>query len=201
MARLIFRKLNASTAPVETYIAQTIGQHLKANERVLWLVAGGSAIKVAVFVSKLLPTKYLKNLTVTLTDERFGPNGHSDSNWKQLEAAGFRLPAANLQPVLMGKKLQQTSKEYAKTLEDDLRQADYSLALVGMGADGHIFGIKAGSPSVKTTDFAVGYKWEDYDRITATSGPLEKLNEVVLYAVGREKWPQLRALQKEQEPF
>ena len=199
MANITFLK-TTSIEPVGQYIAERLTKQLAAGRRVLWLVPGGSAIAVAVFVSKILASEQLDNLTVGLTDERYGPEAHIDSNWQQLRAAGFSLPGADLQPVLSGKNLELTAQEYSKLLEADLKMADYSLALVGLGADGHILGIKAGSPAVLSSDFAAGYAWTDYDRLTATSRTLEKLSEVVVYAVGQQKWPQLKTLQEELEP-
>ena len=38
-----------------------------------------------------------------LTDERYGPVGHPDSNWSQLLQKGFDLPQAKLVPVLTGR--------------------------------------------------------------------------------------------------
>jgi len=166
------------------------------GQNVLWLVAGGSAIKIAALASKKL-RKPLKNLTVTLTDERYGPVGHKDSNWQQLLEAGFRLDGASLQPVLRGKSLSQTVKEYSTVLRTGLKAADYSLALAGMGPDGHIFGIKPGSPAVVGGEDVLGYQWDDYIRITPTIKLIKQLDEVAVYAVGREKWPQLKLLKED----
>ncbi len=192
---LIFRKVS-SIEPVIEYLTKVISENLAEDRKVLWLVPGGSAMKVAVEVAKRLPKENLKNLIVTLTDERYGPVGHADSNWPQLEQAGFKLEEANRQPVLTGKNLEETAKDYAKILEGDLKIADFSIALAGMGPDGHIFGIKPHSPSVDGKELVVGYKWDDYVRLTPTFEFLQKLDEVVIYAVGEEKWPQIDALDK-----
>jgi 6-phosphogluconolactonase/glucosamine-6-phosphate isomerase/deaminase len=175
------------------YLARLIDTKLAAGQKVLWLVAGGSAIKIAVEVSKRLRPP-LRGLTVTLTDERYGPIGHKDSNWQQLLEAGFRLDGASLQPVLQGKSLSQTVKEYSTVLRTGLKAADYSLALAGMGSDGHIFGIKPGSPAVVGGEDMLGYQWHDYIRITPTIKLIKQLDEVTVYAVGREKWPQFDLL-------
>lgn len=148
-------------------------------------------MKIAAEVAKRLPKESLHNLTVTLTDERYGPVGHKDSNWLQLEAAGFKLDGANIQPVPTGESLAQTAEDYAKMLENVLPHSDFSIALAGMGPDGHIFGIKPNSPSVNSNKSVVGYEWDDYVRVTPTFKFLEKLGEIVIYAFGEEKWPQI----------
>ena len=184
---------------VAKYLAELIDAKLAAGQKVLWLVPGGSAIKIAAKTSKRL-RQPLNNLTVTLTDERYGRVGHKDSNWPQLQAAGFHLQGATLQPVLLGKNLTLTTKDYSQMLQTDIKNTDYSLALAGMGPDGHIFGIKPGSPAIDTNQTVVGYDWEDYVRITPTPKFIKQLDEVVVYAVGQEKWPQFESLKKNLDP-
>jgi len=188
-------------APTEavSYLASVINDKLQTGKTVLWLVPGGSAIKIAAKVAKQLRPP-LNGLTVTLTDERYGPAGHHDSNWLQMLEAGLLLPGATLQPVLNGKSLNQTVSHYNQTLRDDLKQADFSIALAGMGPDGHIFGIKPGSPAINANEGVVGYEWDDYVRITPTLKMIKSLDEVVIYAVGEEKWPQFELLNKDINP-
>lgn len=175
------------------YLAGRLNRCLEAGERVLWLVPGGSAIKVATEASKLLKPP-LTRLTATLTDERFGLVGHADSNWRQLSEAGFKLPGAKMLPVLRGLPLQETADKYARELEESFGNADYAIALAGMGADGHILGIKPGSPAINSKELAVGYEWEDFTRLSATPKAMVGLDEIVVYAVGQEKHPQLDKL-------
>lgn len=177
------------------YITGQLLAHLGKGERVLWLVPGGSGLGVAAAVTKLLKGPY-ERLFVSLTDERYGQPDHPDSNWRQLLEAGFNLPGAHLQPVLDGSSLAQTARRYARQLADNLTAADYSLALAGMGADGHVLGIKPDSPAIESEELAIGYEWSDFTRLTATPAAIAKLDEVVLYAVGAEKYPQLADLER-----
>ena len=64
-------------------------------------MAGGSSISVAVKVAELLREHPHQNLTITLTDERYGPSDHFNSNYFQLLEKGFNLPEAKLIPVLI----------------------------------------------------------------------------------------------------
>ena|SRR3990167_5645329 len=194
--RIDFRKIT-SVEPVAEYLSGVINQHLRMDEKVLWLVPGGSSVEVAADVSKRLPKESLKNLTVTLTDERYGPIGHKDSNWPQLEAAGIKLQGAKLQPVLRELSLEETAAKYSKMIDQDLKRTDYSIALAGMGPDGHILGIKPKSPAVESSKLAIGYEWDDFIRLTLTEKTLSQLDEVIIYVVGKEKWPQIENLQKD----
>src|SRR5579859_6319182 len=138
---LEFRKVQ-SNQPVIDYLSRALKQHLGNKENVLWLVTGGSSIGIAATVSQRIKGSNLANLTVSLTDERYGPLGHPDSNWLQLEQAGFDLPAARLSPVLSGSEPQKSAEEFAGFLANSLKRVDFSLGLIGVGPDSHIAGIK-----------------------------------------------------------
>ena len=115
---------------------------------------------------------------------------------KSVAIPGFDFGDASAQPVLTGKTLDQTATDYSQMLKADLKNTDYSVALAGMGADGHIMGIKPKSPSTNSGHLAAGYKWDDFVRLTATPKFVEQLDEVVVYAMGLEKWPQFDDLEK-----
>jgi 6-phosphogluconolactonase/glucosamine-6-phosphate isomerase/deaminase len=192
-----FLKIN-SNQPVVDYLSHAIATHLTKGERVLWLVPGGSAIQVAAAVSGQLRGHSLKNLAVTLTDERYGPVGHPDSNWHQLEQAGFSLPGAELMPVLSGADMEATTANFAATLERELARADYRLGFFGIGPDGHTAGMLPDSPAVTAQGFASGYS-ANYERITMTVPAIRRLDEAVVYAVGENKWPVLDQLEGQVE--
>ena len=64
-----------SKQSVADYVASRLSHHLRRGERVLWLISGGSVVKVAVDVASHLHRENLDRLTVSLTDERPGPFG------------------------------------------------------------------------------------------------------------------------------
>lgn len=208
-----------STKPVADYLTNTLTSHLSAGQRVLWLVPGGSSIAVAAAVSRQLSPELLGNLTVTLTDERYGAVGHPDSNWRQLDEAGFALPGATLLPVLTGIRntlstpeltrpstipdsgdaattaptdpatLQDVAARWGIQLKEALAAADFRLGFFGIGADGHTAGMLPGSPAITTTEYAAGYDAGKFQRLTMTIPAIAHLDEAVAYAVGDSKWP------------
>lgn len=182
---------------VANYLAEEIGRRLHKGQRVLWLVAGGSAVSSAARASKQLVQEgiSLERLTVTLTDERYGKPGHADSNWQQLLDAGFSLPGATLHPVLAGKDMEATATDFEEFLEGELGKVDYRMGLLGIGADGHTSGILPGSSAVQAKGLVHAYDGGDYQRITTTSAALKQLDEAVVYAVGEAKWPVLDQLE------
>lgn len=187
LVSLAFIKLK-TPEPAAKYLASLVSSHLAKDEKVLWLLPGGSSIAVAAAAIRLIdgPTQ---NLTISLTDERFGPQGHKDSNWYQLEGAGFDFKNARKLPVLLGKNLQATAKNYSDLLKEAFKNADYRLGFFGAGADAHIAGIKPGSPAISSPGFAEGYKWDDFIRLTMTPNAIRRLDEAVVYMKGEEKWP------------
>jgi 6-phosphogluconolactonase/glucosamine-6-phosphate isomerase/deaminase len=145
-------------------------------------------------LAQLSSGKNLESIAVTLTDERYGPVGHADSNWQQLLYSGFVLPGAKLIPVLNGASRTETARTYNKILEQELATVDYRIALLGLGADGHTAGILPHSPAVLSPDLVCAYDAGNFQRLTMTPRALAWLDEAVVYAVGENKWPALAKL-------
>ena len=189
------------TVPVIQYLTDTISIHLGNGERVVWLVPGGSAIRIAAAVSQKLAGQDLSRLTVTLTDERFGHVGHDDSNWRQLAEAGFAFDGIQALPVLTGKEMAETTTDFGTTLRTILGDADYKIGLFGMGADGHTAGVLPETAAVHSELYADSYDAGNFLRLTMTLKAIAELDETVLYATGSEKLPALESLCNESVPF
>ena len=192
-----FYKTNTSLDIVD-YLVDKIRNKLAQDQTVLWFLSGGSAIALEVEAARQLAgLAGLSQLSIALMDERFGPVGHTDSNWQQLKLAGFSLPNANLMPTLNGGSLSETVGFNQTQISQALASADYAIGVAGIGADGHILGIKPGSPALNSTEIVCGYAWSDYQRITLTANAIEQMDEVVVYAMGREKKQQLINLKQD----
>lgn len=178
------------------FIADSILRQLNTGKKVLFFVTGGSSVAVGAEVAEFLKNHDLKNLTVMLTDERYGPVGHPDSNWSQLLQKGFDLPQAKLVPVLTGDSSIITTEKFNKNLEEEFKNADYKIGLFGIGKDGHIAGNLPGSESVISKDLAFGYDTQAFYRITITPIAIEKLDEAVVWMQGSDKWPVIKDLEE-----
>lgn len=189
-----------SIEDVAGYLSKVISSRLSRDEKVLWLIPGGSSIEVAVAAAKQLSSTELNNLTISLSDERYGPPGHPDSNWQLLKEAGFKLPGAKLVSVLQGVSLDKTTRTYDKFLKTALYEANYSIGFLGIGPDGHTAGILPGSVGISSQNYAVSYEGYDFKRITMTARAISELDEVVCYAVGEAKRPTLIKLKEELNP-
>jgi 6-phosphogluconolactonase/glucosamine-6-phosphate isomerase/deaminase len=172
---------------------------LVKNDRVLWLVSGGSAIKVAVEVSqKLSATPYLM---IGQIDERYGSIDHKDSNWLQLLDGGFAIDKFTTHPILIGQSADQTTASYDKWLRQVLNNQTAAIGLFGIGVDGHTAGILPGSPAADETRAYVSYyKGPDYSRITITPIAIQKLDFAFVLAMGDGKRETLKSFVNQDLP-
>lgn len=178
------------------YLSNKIIEKLNMGQKVLWLVPGGSAIVVAVEAAKKISNFSHNNLKVMLTDERYGKPGHKDSNWLQLEEKGFVLNDAVIVPVLQGRDRNQTTLDFETTLNEALGWADYKIGLFGIGVDGHTAGILPEGNAVNSENLVYSYIAPNFERITITPKAIKLLDEAVVYAIGRNKWPALKDMEK-----
>ena len=186
---------------LKTLVAALI-EPLQQQQTVLWLVPGGSNIKVAVAAMAQLKG-YENKLSITLTDERYGHVGHPDSNWQQLLDAGFDSGQAKLYPVLRPDlDLQQTAEAFGRTLQDLFTQTDVIIGQFGIGADGHISGILPHSrAAIETADYAFGYVTPSFKRVTTTFSAIKKTTQAFCFVYGEDKQAALTALRDQQLPL
>ncbi|MDE2038153.1 MAG: 6-phosphogluconolactonase [Patescibacteria group bacterium] len=176
-------------------LASDLAARLSGGRPVLWLVCGGSNIKAAAealdAVRRAAPPEALGRLAVGLTDERYGPVGHPDSNWKQLADAGFGFEGVRRLPVLSGKSLSETVAAYAETLDAECRGVRAAkgsvVALFGIGADGHIAGILPHSPAASERGIVAGYDAGAYTRVTIAPSFFPKIDAAYAFVFGEGK--------------
>ncbi len=157
----------------------------------LWLVPGGSNIPISVAVMARIDNDLAANLTIALTDERFGPLNHPDSNWAQLNTAGFYPKGAKIINVLKedSTDLATTAANYASELEMELEAVNTVIGQFGIGGDGHIAGILPNSVATAETEAIVtGYEGTPFSRITLTFAGIRRVNTAFLIATGSGKY-------------
>lgn len=177
------------------YIAGRIRARLDAEQSVLWLISGGSAIKLAVRARQLLGALQQDHkLHVGLVDERYGEVDHKDSNTRQLLDSGFDTAGLAFYPVLTGQDIESATRAYGQTLRRLSRRTAVTIGLFGMGSDGHTAGLLPGNPLMSASDFVGHFDGDDYRRVTVTPSFIHRIDEAILYAVGDAKWPVLAEL-------
>lgn len=182
--------IQTTTEPEDAanFIASAVLNKLKAGKRVLLFLTGGSSIAVGLKVAEFLQKYPHQNLTITLTDERYGPADHFNSNFFQLKEKGFALPEAKILPILFDEDRNITTEKFDKVLETELKSAEYKIGLFGVGVDGHTAGILPESPATSAPGFAFSYETPIFSRITITPKVVESLDEAVVFMQGKEKW-------------
>jgi len=212
-----------STAPVRDALTSRIGARLEDRMPILFLVSGGSTADIAVDVCSALQARFIAApgllkllLTVSLIDERFGVEGHPDSNWRLLLEKGLRTGVTQTMPLLSGSRgldgeLEDATNRFDAFLSDAVQRAKrgglYIAGLLGIGTDGHTAGILPESPaSLLAVDgpsgaggsaLATGYRSALFSRITVTPAFFPHFDFAVVYAAGRAKLPVLAELEKE----
>lgn len=186
-------------------LAQRLADELSRGKGVLWLVPGGSNIPLSVSVLALLRSMVapdqLARLAVTLTDERYGPVGHTDSNWKQLADAGFDFEGFTSAPALTGAFLEETVSRYGARTEELFDQADVVIGQFGLGADGHIAGALPRTVGASSAETAVGYEAANFTRITLTLDTIGTIDAAYAFAFGASKNPVIDGLRSADLPI
>lgn len=167
-------------------LSERIVASLRQGKKTLWLVCGGSNIVPAVEVMKRVKASVspeeLDNLTISQTDERYGPIGHADSNWKQMDDAGFDSTGARTIPVLRDLPFDQTIRVYGASISEAFDESEVVIGFFGIGPDGHIAGALPGSPAVDDLNPTAGYEAGKFKRLTITPAHLIK-NITAAYAM------------------
>lgn len=183
--------------------ADAIITQLKTGKKVLWLIPGGSNIPISVEAMKNIrhnAPSQLNNLTISLTDERYGEVGHKDSNWQQLIDTGFNFDGIETIPVLTGKTLDGTAAELVGKIESAMKSSDFIIGQFGMGADGHIAGILPHSPATTSKSLVCAYDAAPFTRITLTFEAIKRISSAYLFISGSSKDEAMESLINKEIP-
>lgn len=183
---------HATSETASRYLADAFWKKIEKNEPVLFLCTGGTTASIAVAVCNELLERCgdkkgcLKWLfTVSLADERFGPEGHPESNWSKLIELGLPLHQIAAIPLLKDSRTDDAAfaeavRHYNAFLTEaaEKRQAGklHVAALLGIGTDDQIAGILPGCPAIDpeagshhdivNLPWAAGYRSSIFTRMT-----------------------------------
>ncbi len=196
---------STDSSPGSRVVLERLRAELHAGKNVLWLMCGGSNIADEASILKdLLADTDASRLHVMLMDERFGPVGHSDSNWQQLVDVGCNFKAVQITPVLTETEqtLAETVAAYEVQVARAMDKADVIIGYFGMGVDGHTAGILPNTPAaLETTQLVAGYESPPFVRITMTRPALLRIAAAYVFAFGDAKIEALNRLHANAEPF
>jgi 6-phosphogluconolactonase/glucosamine-6-phosphate isomerase/deaminase len=184
-------------------LANAIITELKQGKKVLWFLTGGSSIPSCVETLNILKDSNLdlKNVTVTLTDERYGDVGHPDSSWKKLTDAGFDFESVNSIPVLTGDSFDITAVNFEDNLTQAFNDSDFVVSQFGIGSDLHIAGILPDSPATSETYLVSPYVTDTFKRITLSFVAIKGIGKVFVFIFGESKKNVISELRESTEPL
>ncbi len=185
-------------------VAKKLAKSIQERKPAIWLVCGGSNIATEVEIMKQLTKlapKSLESLLILPMDERYGPAGHADSNYKQMQDAGFKPGEAMWIDVLaQDLPLQETVDYYSSLVQASFAAASAIIGVFGLGTDGHTAGVLPGSPAVyEEVSTVVGYDSPPFVRVTLAPGEIIKTTTAYLLAYGQTKKEPLKRLRANKE--
>ncbi len=183
-------------------MAKTIIRFLNEGKRVLWILTGGSSIPACVEVFNHVKQNYsLDNLTVTLTDERYGPVGHADSSWQKLIDEGFVFEGLHTIPVLTGATFEDTASQFEENIKNAFNNNDVIISAFGIGSDLHIAGILPNRSASNESELVLAYHTPTFNRITLTFGAIKRVNIAYVFIFGDTKKKVISELQNRDQPL
>ena len=182
-----------------------IYQHLTQSS-VLFL-SGGSTPKT--LYQLLAKEKKLKAGAVAMVDERYGEKFYIDSNELMIKNTQLlsALDELNIKfyPILQNKGLEDTAKDYDETVRYLFNHFQKSMAILGVGTDGHTAGIPAIekisdailNDKTSLVSFYNANKTVYKKRITLSFAALRQFDKIIVLAFGKEKQIALKRMFEE----
>ncbi len=180
--------------------AAAIAEALPASRHPTLCLAGGTTPRGAY---ELLASRYAKavnwqGVEYWFGDERCVGPMHPKSNYRMaLESLldPLEVPAQRVHRMLGELGPQQGAQRYAQRIAETLgEQPNFTVALLGMGPEGHTASLFPGSPALSAEEFALGVQVPAVprERITLTPAALHA-DRVFLLVTGKEKSAALAA--------
>ncbi len=163
---------------------------LKEKNRVLWLLSGGSNIKIEAKIMTKIPDNLTNKLIISLFDERYGEYNHVDSNFHQIKSANFNFKNSTVIEVIENQpeSIDSMTQDYRQKIDSILTDENtFSIGQLGLGYDGHIAGILPDSPILDSVQTVDSYESNPYDRISFTPVGLKHLDQIFVVVTDLQK--------------
>ncbi len=171
------------------------------NTRTVLFLSGGSTPKL--LYETLAQEKKLNSGAVAMVDERFGERLHIDSNELMIKNTKFLnyLESKNIKffPILNNESLESTSLNYDETSRFLFNHFSKTVAIMGIGEDGHTAGIPIGTDNSISdlVTFYTNFPGKLNKRISLTYAALEQIDLLIVLVFGKEKQKILNKIFKE----
>ena len=187
---MILQKSFIDTDEIVQYMADYLISSLKENNRVLWLLSGGSNIAIEVKTMDKIPDALTKKLIIGLIDERYGNFNHADSNFYQIKSANFNFRDSAIIEVIekQSDSIKSSAKEYGQKITELLSNKNiFSIGQLGVGDDGHIAGILPDCSIIESPETVDSYTSKPFNRISFTPNGLGLLDQIIVVIVDTRK--------------
>lgn len=166
------------------------------DQKTLLFLSGGRSPKT--LYNELGREKALHPGSVALVDERYGKPLWEDSNERMLQESGFRSYFSSygvpFTGVLQEKlSLEETADMYDQKIRGLLQQFPGSVALLGIGLDGHIAGIPAGREKLEEREktqlvtYYPNFPGPQKERVSLTFLGLSMIDLLIVLVEGEDK--------------
>ena len=185
-------RLEASTAAAKR-MAELLANRLDNQSEASIIVSGGTSPRGCMTELAKAPLDW-RRVQVTLSDERWVPPDHEDSNEKLVRECLLvdQASAAQLLPVYADGV---SPEERCDALQDPLPVLPFSCSLIGIGTDGHFaslfpdaeqlalgLDVESGRLYIPVTTSA-----SPHPRVSMTLGAISRSDEIILLFFGDEK--------------
>ncbi len=180
----------------------------KVDKRTVLFLSGGNTPQPLYHL--LAKEKIIKPVAVGMIDERYGKHMHESSNERMIREAGFldylKKHAIPFYPMLRdGLSLEETAREYDQVTRDLFFKFPRSIAVMGLGKDGHTASIIPNRKGFTNPMFEEGRQHQfvgelndqksDYkERVGMTFAGLALIDYFIVLAFGKEKKKALKEM-------
>jgi 6-phosphogluconolactonase len=188
-----FETRDAASAAVAARIAGLVKIRLHRDQQATFVVSGGTTPARCFEYLSGYDLSW-KDVRVVLTDERWVPGDHKDSN-ERLTRENLLRDKASAGSVLSLYQDDLSVDERCDSLQTELKGARFAVAMVGMGADGHFASLFPDADNIQAglnTQNRLFYMpvrtaASPHPRVTMTLGALLRSDEILLLFFGEEK--------------
>lgn len=185
-----FATVDAAARALADDLAEALRQAISARDRALLAVSGGRTPRHVFDCLRQLDVDWPR-VTVTLTDERWVPADHPDSNEGLVRSFLLRGPAAAARFVpLYGGEVSPEAGQPACEARLAALARPFDAVYLGLGGDGHFASLFPGEPALDVRDricVAVPGTETRQPRMTLTASAILDAREVFLMFSGADK--------------
>ncbi len=197
--RRVFASADAVAQALAETLIQTFDSATRSNQPIAIMLAGGRTPKAAYQLVAASGRKIPANLTLMISDERWVPWDHADSNYRMMLPFLDAVGAAESQRLMVNTTLprHEAAEDFGKRLETYFALGGRIVScFLGLGSDGHT----ASLFNPGHLKAAEGKSGLDVDRpdgrvgISATPSVIQRAEQIVFVVTGYDKQEMARRL-------